>query len=159
MTIKTLTTTPHRLTARPSQTSNASQQMMRERESSSARYEAPMVEQWTPTLISSLMRACRLSNDEVARRAEVHPKTVERWQMQAQRIPHPRHQRILDELLAGAPEAAQIRFCRLAGLRPVREVRAPGAEWEDCRAELGRLSTVLDELAGRLGLPTGAGPQ
>lgn len=149
MTIKTLPTS-HRAPRSHSQGSSESQKMLRERQPATGRYQAPIVERWTPELVAAFMQAARLSKEEVAKRAEVHPRTVERWQLFAARKPFPRHQRVLDELLSESSEAVQVRFCQLAGLRPVRQIEAPGSEWEDCRAELARLSEVLDRLTGSL---------
>ncbi|OYO09382.1 hypothetical protein BI335_18810 [Enemella evansiae] len=148
----TITTMPTRqqTASRHNQGSSESQRMLRERQPATGRYQAPVVERWTPELVTAFMRASRLTKEEVAKRAEVHPKTVERWQLMAARKPFPRHQRVLDALLSEASEAVQVRFCQFAGLRPVRQVEAPGSEWEDCRAELARLSEVLDRLTENL---------
>lgn len=110
----------------------------------------PYVPEWDQGLILALMQATRFTNDELARRAKVDPKTVQRWRRTGG-TPHRSVQRELDRVLGEISQNELVRFCALTGLAPIQE-EDPDAPWQDYRADLGRLTEALEKFVAASGV-------
>ena len=132
------------------QGSSQSQAMRRDRTLQGSGCRPPYVSEWNKESILALLEATRFTDAEMARRAKVDPKTVQRWRRTGC-TPHRSVQRELDRVLGEVTQNELVRFCALTGLAPIQE-EDPDAPWQDYRSELARLTEALEKFVAASGV-------